>query len=62
MQVSTGAFAEFSLKDAFKNPGNLQYDGRRTASSFTGISATGGGLLLVTNPKPVKQILQIQER
>jgi hypothetical protein len=62
MQVSTGAFAEISLRDAFSNPGDRRYDGRRLASPISGVPPTAQGLSLLTNPKPAKQILQIQER
>ncbi len=62
MQVSTGAFAEISLSTAFINPGNLQYDGRRLASPISGVPPTAQGLSLLTNPKPIKKLLHIQER
>ena len=62
MQVSTGAFAEISLSEAFRNPGNKGYDGRRLATPISGVPPTAQGLSLLTNPKPVKKLLHIQER
>ncbi len=62
MQVSTGAFAEISLIDGFRNPGDLRYDGRRLSSPISGVPPTAQGLSLLTNPKPVKKLLHIQER
>lgn len=62
MQVSTGAFAEISLKDGFSNPSDLRYDGRRLANPISGVPPTAQGLSLLTNPKPVKKLLHIQEK
>lgn len=62
MQVSTGAFAEISLKDAFNNPTNKGYDGRRLAAAISGVPPTAQGLSLLTNPRPVKRLLHMQER
>lgn len=62
MQVSTGAFAEISLQDAFRNPGNLRFDGRRLASPISGVPPTAQGLSLITNPPPVKKVLHVREK
>lgn len=62
MQVSTGAFAEISLKEGFSNPGDLRYDGRRLSNAISGVPPTAQGLSLLTNPKPVKKLLHIQEK
>jgi type IV pilus assembly protein PilY1 len=57
MQVSTGAFAEFSMATAFSGK-----DGRRTGSAVQGVPPKAQGLSLLTNPKPVKKIMHIQEK
>ena len=62
IQVSTGAFQEISLATAFKNTGNARLDGRRLASTISGVPPTSQGLSLVVNPKPVKKILHIREK
>lgn len=62
MQVSTGAFAEISLKDGFSNPSDLRYDGRRLANPISGVPPTAQGLSLLTNPRPIKKLLHIQEK
>lgn len=62
MQVSTGAFAEISLKDAFRNQGNLRLDGRRLESPISGVPPTAQGLSLITNPPPVKKVLHVREK
>lgn len=62
MQVSTGAFQEISLASAFSNPDNKRLDLRRLAVPITGVPPTSQGLSLLTNPQPVKKILQIQEK
>ncbi|NVN89881.1 MAG: pilus assembly protein PilY [Desulfuromonadales bacterium] len=62
MQVSTGALAEISLADAFKSStNNKRYDNRRIDHPISGMPPSGVGLLLVTNPKPVKKMLHYQE-
>jgi len=62
MQVSTGAFAEISLSDAFKNTGNERLDGRRLATPISGVPPTAQGLSLITNPPPVKKLLHVREK
>lgn len=62
MQVSTGAFAEIKLSDAFKNPGSTRYDGRRLANPITGVPPTSQGLSLFANPPPVKKMLHVREK
>lgn len=62
MQVSTGAFAEIKLSDAFKNPGSTRYDGRRLATPITGVPPTAQGLSLFSNPPPAKKLLHVREK
>lgn len=62
MQVSTGAFAEIKLSDAFKNTGNARYDGRRLAVPITGVPPTAQGLSLFTNPPPAKKFIHVREK
>ncbi len=62
MQVSTGAFAEIRLPDAFNNPGNQRLNGRRLAQPIQGVPPTAQGLTLITNPKPVKKFIHIREK
>jgi type IV pilus assembly protein PilY1 len=57
LQVSTGAFAEVSLSSAFGAK-----SGRRTTNAITGVPPKAQGLSLMTNPRPTKRILHIQER
>lgn len=57
MQVSTGAFAEISMSDAFQAEG-----GRRLTNAVQGVPPKAQGLSILTNPKPVKKIMHIQER
>jgi type IV pilus assembly protein PilY1 len=57
MQVSTGAFAELSMATAFGEKG-----GRRTTTAIQGVPPKAQGLSLLTNPKPVKKIMHIQEK
>jgi type IV pilus assembly protein PilY1 len=57
LQVSTGAFAEISMKSAFTAKNN-----RRTADAIPGVPPKAQGLSLLINPKPTKKILHIQER
>ncbi|HEX9079229.1 MAG TPA: hypothetical protein VF795_06555, partial [Desulfuromonadaceae bacterium] len=62
VQVSTGAFAQISLKTAFANPGNLRLSGRRLASPISGVPPVAQGLSLITNPPPVKKFLHVREK
>ncbi len=62
VQVSTGAFAQISLKTAFTNPGNLRLSGRRLASPISGVPPVAQGLSLITNPPPVKKFLHVREK
>jgi type IV pilus assembly protein PilY1 len=62
LQVSTGAFKELSLADAFKNPTNKGFDGRRISTAITGVPPTSQGLSIVTNPPPVKKFLHVREK
>lgn len=62
MQVSTGAFAEITLSDAFRNPGLTRYDGRRLATPITGVPPTAQGLSLFSNPPPFKKMLHVREK
>ena len=62
MQVSTGAFAEIKLSDAFNNPGSTRYDGRRLATPITGVPPTSQGLSLFTNPPPTKKLMHVREK
>lgn len=62
MQVSTGAFAEVKMSDAFKNPSNLRLDGRRLAIPIQGVPPTAQGLSLIVNPPPVKRFLHVREK
>lgn len=57
MQVSTGAFAEVSMADAF-----TAKDGRRTGTSFEGVPPKAQGLSVLNNPRPLKKIMHVQER
>lgn len=62
MQVSTGAFAEITLSEAFRNPNDKGKDGRRLASPISGVPPTSQGLSLITNPPPVKKFLHVREK
>ncbi|MBI2353486.1 MAG: hypothetical protein HYV06_00415 [Deltaproteobacteria bacterium] len=62
IQVSTGAFSEVKLSEAFKNPGSTRYDGRRLASPITGVPPTAQGLSLFSNPPPAKRLLHVREK
>jgi type IV pilus assembly protein PilY1 len=63
MQVSTGAFAEISLSEAFKTKtGNKREDGRKLNTPISGVPPTSQGLSLITNPPPVKKILHVREK
>jgi len=62
MQVSTGAFAEIKMSDAFKNPDSTRYGGRRLAVPITGVPPTAQGLSLFTNPPPAKKFIHVREK
>ncbi len=63
MQVSTGAFAEITLSDAFKSTtNNKREDGRKLSQPISGVPPTAQGLSLVTNPPPVKRMLHVREK
>lgn len=62
IQVSTGAFAEISLSDAFKNPTNARLDKRRINTPISGVPPTSQGLSLIVNPPPLKQLLHVREK
>jgi len=57
IQVSTGAFAEVSLSSQM-----TAKDGRRSTDGIQGVPPKAQGLSLMAPPKPVKKILQIQEK
>lgn len=57
IQVSTGAFAEVSLSSQMQAKG-----GRRSTDGIQGVPPKAQGLSLMTPPKPIKKILQIQEK
>ncbi|MFA6823110.1 MAG: pilus assembly protein PilY, partial [Geobacter sp.] len=57
VQVSTGAFAEVSMADGFTAKGN-----RRSTDAIQGVPPKAQGLSLLSNPKPIKKILQVQEK
>jgi len=62
MQVSTGAFAEISLTDAFDNPTNKRHHKRRIAVPIAGVPPTAQGLSLIVNPPPLKKFLHVREK
>lgn len=58
VQVSTGEIKELSLHD----PGVLSQKDNRRSAGFEGIPPAGQGLMVVTNPLPIKKFMHIQER
>lgn len=63
MQVSTGAFAEISLSDAFNSAGgNKREHGRRLNTPISGVPPTSQGLSVISNPPPVKKFLHVREK
>jgi len=56
VQVSTGAFAEVSMATGF-----TAKEGRRSGA-IQGVPPKAQGLSLLTNPKPIRKILHIQEK
>jgi len=61
LQSSTGSFTEVDLSSAF-NSTNKRYNKRRISQAISGVPPTGQGLLLMTNPRPSKKMLQIMEK
>ncbi|MDD2337387.1 MAG: PilC/PilY family type IV pilus protein, partial [Geobacteraceae bacterium] len=57
LQVSTGSFAEISMSSMF-----TAKDNRRTTDAITGVPPKSQGLSLLTNPRPAKKVMQIQEK
>ena len=57
VQVSTGAFAELSMQSSFTAKG-----GKRSGSPIYGVPPKAQGLSLLTNPKPIKKIIHVQEK
>jgi type IV pilus assembly protein PilY1 len=62
LQVSTGQIAQMSMQNAFANPGNQRYNGRRLTNPISGMPPVSQGLSLIILPKPSKQIIQIREK
>lgn len=58
VQVSTGEIKELSLSD----PTVLSQRENRRSAGFKGIPPAGQGLMVVTNPPPIKKFMHIQER
>jgi len=56
VQVSTGEIKELSLSDAL-----TENEGRKSAG-FKGIPPTGQGIMVVTNPLPIKKFMHVQEQ
>ena len=58
VQVSTGAIKELDLSDS----GTFPTKQNRRSEGFLGIPPTGQGLVIVTNPPPVKEFMNVQEQ
>lgn len=56
IQVSTGEIKELTLSSAF-----TENEDRKSAG-FMGIPPTGQGLMVVTNPTPIKKFMHVQEQ
>lgn len=56
VQVSTGEIKELNLSDAL-----TENDGRKSVG-FKGIPPTGQGIMVVTNPTPIKKFMHVQEQ
>lgn len=56
VQVSTGEIKELNLSDAL-----TENEGRKSVG-FKGIPPTGQGIMVVTNPLPIKKFLHVQEQ
>ncbi len=56
IQVSTGEIKELGLSSAFTENEN------RKSAGFLGIPPTGQGLMVVTNPSPIKKFMHVQEQ
>ena len=57
MQVSTGAFEQISMSTGFAAKEN-----RRTTTPIQGVPPKAQGMSLLVPPRPLKKIIQIQER
>jgi type IV pilus assembly protein PilY1 len=58
VQVSTGEIKELDLSDS----GTFTGYGNRRSEGFKGIPPTGQGLMIVTNPSPIKRFIHVQEQ
>jgi type IV pilus assembly protein PilY1 len=56
VQVSTGEIKELNLSDAL-----TENEGRKSVG-FKGIPPTGQGIMVVTNPLPIKKFMHVQEQ
>ncbi|MFT5697352.1 MAG: type IV pilus assembly protein PilY1 [Desulforhopalus sp.] len=56
VQVSTGEIKDLKLSEVF-----TEEDNRKTVG-FTGIPPTGTGMMVVTNPAPIREYMHIQEQ
>ena len=56
VQVSTGEIKELSLSSALTDSAS------RKSAGFQGIPPTGQGLMVVTNPTPIKKFMHVQEQ
>lgn len=58
IQVSTGEIKELDLSSASSFPDK----GNRRSGAIQGIPPTGQGLLVITNPMPMRKFMHVQER
>lgn len=56
VQVSTGEIKELTLSSAFTE------NEERKSAGFLGIPPTGQGLMVVTNPAPIRKFMHVQEQ
>jgi type IV pilus assembly protein PilY1 len=56
IQVSTGEIKELKLSDAFTE------NDKRKSLGFKGIPPTGQGIMIITNPSPMKKFMHVQEQ
>jgi len=56
VQVSTGEIKELNLADAFSAESN------RKTPGFMGIPPAGQGVMIITNPTPLKKFMHVQEK
>lgn len=56
IQVSTGEIKELKLSDAFTENDN------RKSVGFRGIPPAGQGIMIVSNPPPLKKYMHVQEQ